>query len=232
MFEKHGFPQCLGAVDGTHIVIKRPSEKSTDYINRKSMCSLNIQAVADHKYCFIDVSIKCSSCVHEARVFSNSSINTKLRNGSIPKCEKVIAQNEPPVPVSILGDPAYPLLSFIMKEFANDGNNQSEQFYGFRLSSARTVIECSFGRLKTRFGCLRGDMDINLIDLAHVIHVCFILHNFCEIGNELISQQEVGATMKYDREFQPHRHSGYDVSTNETGDKKVRQTFVEYFENQ
>ena len=42
---------------------------------------------------------------------------------------------------------------------------------------------------------------------------------------------EVNATMKYDREFQPPRQCGYDVSTNETWGKKVRQTFVEYFEN-
>ena len=54
----------------------------------------------------------------------------------------------------------------------------------------------------------------------------------CIIRNESISQQEVDATVKYDREFQPPRQSGYDVSTNETGGKKVRQTFLEYFENQ
>ena len=88
-----------------------------------------------------------------------------------------------------------------MKELANGGKNQSEQFYGFRLSSARMVIECSFGRLKGRFGCLRRYMDVNLNNLAHVIHACFILHNFSEIRNELISQQEVEATVKYDREF-------------------------------
>ena len=75
--------------------------------------------MADHKYYFIDVSIKCPGCVHDARDFSNSSINTKLRNGSIPKCEKVIVQNEPPVPVWILGDPNYMLSFFLMKEFAN-----------------------------------------------------------------------------------------------------------------
>ena len=54
----------------------------------------------------------------------------------------------------------------------------------------------------------------------------------CIIRNESISQQEVEATVKYDREFQPPRQSGYDVSTNETGVKKVTQTFLEYFENQ
>ena len=37
--------------------------------------------------------------------------------------------------------------------------------------------------------------------------------------------------MKYDREFQPPRQSGSDLSTNETRGRKYRQTFVEYFEN-
>ena len=119
-----------------------------------------------------------------------------------------------------------------MKEFASGEKNHFEQCYGFRLSSARMVIECSFGRLNVRFGCLRSDMDIDLNDLTHVIHACFILHNVCEIRNESISQQEVEATVKYDREFQSPRQSGYDESTKKTGGKKVRQTFVEYFENQ
>ena len=37
--------------------------------------------------------------------------------------------------------------------------------------------------------------------------------------------------MKYEPPRQSGQ-SGYDVSTNETGGKKVRQAFAEYFENQ
>ena len=148
---------------------------------------MNIHLVADRKYSFTAAFIKWTGCVHDAQIFSNSSINTKLRNGSIPKCNKVIMQSKPPVPVCILGDPAYLLLPFLMKKFANGGQN----FYGFSLFSARMAIECSFGRLKARLGSIRRDMDINLNDLTYVIHAYLILHNFCEIRNEPISQQEV-----------------------------------------
>ena len=76
---------------------------------------------------------------------------------------------------------------------------RKSRFFGYRLSSARMVIECAFGRLKARFGCLRRDMDINLDDLTYVIHSCFILHNFFEIHKEQINPQYVTAALNLQR---------------------------------
>ena len=152
--QSHGFPQCIGAVDGTHVPVTKPKENATDFINRKGFFSLNVQACVDYKYMFFDTVIKWPGSVHDSRVFANSSINQKLRDGVIPQCPKVIVEGEDPVPICILGDPAYPLLPYLIKECAKGGNTLSEQFFSYRLSSARMVVECAFGRLKSRFGIL------------------------------------------------------------------------------
>ena len=77
-------------------------------------------------------------------------------------------------------------------EFGNGGRTLEEQFFGYRLSSARMAIEYALGRLKARFGCLQKDMDITSMTY-HVIHSCFVLHNFCEINKEVINPSYVEA---------------------------------------
>ena len=152
----YGFPQCLGAVHGTHIAIKRPSVTfSSDFVAQKGHFTLKFRAAADYSYRFFDVTIKWPGSVHDARIFVNSSLNEAMLSGIIPKCEKVIVPSEDPVPICILRDLTYPLLPFLMKECTNGGKTPDEQFFGFRLSSARMEIECAFGRLKAHFGCLR-----------------------------------------------------------------------------
>ena len=126
-YSKHGFPQCFDAVDGTHIFIKQPNKNATDFFESQNRFSVNVQATCNYKYCFSDVVVKWPGSVHDSRIFYNPALNKTLRDGAIPPLYKHLTPDTEPVPVCVLGDPAYPLLPYLMNEFLRGGNTAQER---------------------------------------------------------------------------------------------------------
>ena len=72
-FGQLGFPQCCGAIDGSHIPIRAPTLNPEDYYNRRSFHSI-LQAVVDSSTCFTDIDIGIPGRVHDARVLISSKL--------------------------------------------------------------------------------------------------------------------------------------------------------------
>lgn len=121
-------PQAFGCIDGTHVRIKRPVENSQDYFCYKQFFSLTVQAVCDYRGYFMDVECMWPGSVHEAKVFSNSKINRQLRNAELPNCVQSLVDGSPKVASYIIGDPAYPLTPYCLKEYQSCSNNEQVIF--------------------------------------------------------------------------------------------------------
>ena len=79
--ERFGFPQVIGCMDGTYNPIRQPTESSQEYFSYKMCYSINCQAICDAHGKFIDIEIKWSGRVHDARVFANCAVQKSYSAG-------------------------------------------------------------------------------------------------------------------------------------------------------
>ena len=199
-----GFPQAVGAIDGSHIPIIKPLQSASDYYNRKGYYSILIQGLVDYRGLFMDVIIGWPGKVHDARVFSNSSCFRKgNENVLFPQWSRNI--NGVSVPLVVLGDSAYPLLPWLMKPYLeNDHTTPQERIFNYRQSRARMVVENAFGRLKGKWRCLMKRNDAQLLkNIMHMTAACVTLHNFHEIHDVLNLQEWISSTNE-ELTDQPH----------------------------
>ncbi|CAH2296351.1 Hypothetical predicted protein [Pelobates cultripes] len=84
-----GLPQCVGAIDGSHIPIIAQQEYHTGYFNRKGWHSIILQGVVDGKGLFWSVNVGKPGSLHDARVLRLSTFWDWDGQGDLyPVCTK------------------------------------------------------------------------------------------------------------------------------------------------
>ena len=138
---------------------------------------------------FLDIYVGWPGRVHDSQVFSNSSLNKRGQTGVLlPDWKEQFAGKD--VRLVILGDPAYPLLSWLMKAFPNNGHLSTEKKrFNYRLSKVRAVVQHAYGRLKGRWRCLLKRLDVDVHDVPELVAACCMLHNICEVHGDGFDEQ-------------------------------------------
>ncbi|XP_063064940.1 putative nuclease HARBI1 [Engraulis encrasicolus] len=161
-----GFPNVLGAIDCTHVSIRAPAANEHVYRDRRRRHSMNVQVVCDHTMLITSVCAKFPGSAHDAYILRNSTLH--------PKMER-LANNG----VWLIGDRGHPLMPWLMTPFVNPPT-AAEVRYNNSHASTRSIIERTFGVLKSRFRCLDDSGGCLLVTPGKVCRmttVCCMLHN-------------------------------------------------------
>lgn len=143
----------------------------------------------------MDVDCRWPGSVHDAKVFANSNIAAKLKNEELPNKYQEILPGRASIQNYLIGDPAYPLTPYCMKEYESATTN-AKVIFNNMLRSARNPVECAFGRLKARWSFLTKKVDLKLDFVPVAVYTCFVLHNFCELNKCTIDQDLVKTQME------------------------------------
>ena len=211
---KCGFLQCAGAIDGSHITVQAPCMNHTDYYNRKGWYSILSQAVVESDYLFWDVNVRWPGSVHDAHVFSNSTLNGKATSDNLLQGHSRNIEGKS-VAVCLVGDSGYLLLRWLLKPFPFNGDlSTAKKTFNYKLSRARIVSEIAFGRLKARWCRLSKQNEMIITNVTPVVIACCVLHNICEIHGSTFSDDWLnGITLEESESEEPATSTRREEST-------------------
>ena len=177
------FPNCIGMVDGKHIVITAPFNSGSLFHNFKGTFSINLLALVDANYKFIFVDIGQYGSNADGGVFQRSEFGKRFLNRDLQVPPPKLIEDAPHIrlmPHCIVADEVFPLRIDLMCPYPRRSKNENlpEDKAIFRLSRARHIVENTFGILAKRWRLLNRCIQLKEQNVAQVIKACCVLHNF------------------------------------------------------
>jgi len=111
-WNRWNFPNCIGAIDGKHFVIKTPPNSGSLYnFNYKKNFSVVLLAACDNKYKFTVVDCGAYGSVSDGDIFAQSKfgkcLNSNNLNVPVENCKLSLSDIE--MPYYFVADEAFPL---------------------------------------------------------------------------------------------------------------------------
>lgn len=123
--------------------------------------------MADSTLRLLDVFTGFPGSVHDARVFGSSPLHNWLTNQQLPQT------------YHLLGDSAYPLSSYLLVPYRDNGHLTTEQTrYNKIHASTRVDVERAIGLLKGKWRRLKHLDMVLMNEMLDVIVAACVLHNF------------------------------------------------------
>jgi len=181
----------MGAIDGTHISIAKPSSVySKDYFFHKTRgYNVVAQTMVDSQKRFMDVYVGLLRSVNDFCVLRKS----KLYPRAIHKVSFTLLlgyrMESPPY---LLGDKGYPLLPWLMTLHKEDGEIHLilELCYNCKHKRGRLVVENAFGILKQFFRELLKKTKLHIIIVPDMFSTCCLFHNSI-LGRKEVDVEEL-----------------------------------------
>ena len=182
---KQWFPNCIGAIDGSHIYIAAPTNTivAADHRNRNKSFSILLQAVVDSRCFFTSVNTGPPGSLHDSAHFKSTELYRKVEEGVMGGFhdDPLTWESGLPFPPYLVADRGYPLLSWCITPFKlgpmGTPLSEEEVWFNRKHSSTRICVERGFGILKSRFKEIGTKTSLKLDFIPTVVHCCCILHN-------------------------------------------------------
>lgn len=184
---KWNFPNCLGAIDGKHVVFKKPNKTGSLYFNYKKTCSIVLLAVVDANYKFTLIDVGAYGRNSDAGIFANCAFGRRFFRGQLDfPLDKPLPGTSINMPHVIVGDEAFPLHRNLMRPYPGSQlvGHEDKKIFNYRLSRARNVAEDAFGILAKKFRIYQRMLEMTPEHLEIVVLATCCLHNFLRGDSE------------------------------------------------
>ncbi|WVZ57782.1 hypothetical protein U9M48_008124, partial [Paspalum notatum var. saurae] len=168
------FKDCIGAIDGTHVLARVPAANKAAFLGRKHTTTQNVLAAVDFDLRFTYVLAGWEGSAHDALILADA---IERNDGlSVPQGKYYLVDAGYACKPGFL--PPFRATRYHLREFGTRRPQTPKELFNLRHSSLRVTVERAFGALKNRFKILYNKPFHPYKTQVKLVLACCILHNW------------------------------------------------------